>query len=100
MKKSNHLMPSILTDNQANYVSLIETSIAHAVSYIEDIKYSLNGDEFTVRIILGDREDYSGVKENLIKNLIGVHRRLKIPIEFSKSTKIQKSITFKNKQNE
>lgn len=85
----NHLLPIELTDEVLAYFRLVEAAISH-IDPEAGIRYIENHDVLKIHI----KPSLESYKKPIIDNLLGLHRSHKIPIKFSKSINIQKTITY------
>ena len=84
-----HLLPTVINDELISYFNKVENSILH-VDKDAKIKYSLLNNILTTHVYPSDVLH----KDKLVKNILGLHRLCKIPISFSKSLAISKTISY------
>lgn len=82
-------LPAVLDDNSAHYVQWLLTATHHADPRC-DVELHYKGNQISGTIKPSTQDN----KQNLIDTLIEAHRRMKLKIEYSKSLKIQKNISF------
>ncbi len=90
--KGKFNLPGIRPDNERYYFSFIEglTEFLDKDAYIEVNNAS---EAISIAIIPSQPE----IRQELINNLLTIHKLLGIKTDFSKSTNIQKSIVFQIK---
>lgn len=82
-------LPLIAEDNFLSMFRLIEVSVKHADPEANmDIKRSSNGYMITITPAV------SNFRQDTINNILYIGRNLNIPVKFSSSLAIQKSISF------
>lgn len=82
-------LPHNLSDNEGRYIALILAVIDYSNPESEtSITYSRDKYHFNIS---PKNEDF---RQDIINNLLGVHRNLKIKITFSSSLKISKLVQF------
>ena len=87
----HHLLPTVISDELLNYIRYIEAVVAH-VDPEAGIRYIESGDGTQLKVYISPSNPQ--LKESLVENLVGAHRKRKIPVHFSKSINIQKTITY------
>lgn len=82
-------IPHLLEDNTINYIEWLMGIVEYSNPQSEIILRKL-GENYQVTIKPNDVDD----RQSIIENVLHLHHRLKIPITYSKSLAISKTISF------
>lgn len=83
-------LPHVMTDNESRYINLVVAAINYT-SPESNVTVHYHDNSYNISVELGNIE----FRQELIDNLLGLHRALKLKITFSSSLAISKLVSYK-----